>query len=140
MTQGADDRLYIAHRVSEFRFGTRRVRHWHLANDACLNRGYALRMSREQSYGVAIAVVGFAAVYALQLGLRHFIWPAIAWSIFIMAVVAALAVVCNIVVVLCHMFFGYIPEDERRPGQATADDHTKMPSFEVRTHKRRRVA
>ena len=91
-------------------------------------------MSRYRNYGVAIAVVGLAAIYALQPGLRHFLWPAIAWSIFIMSAVVALAVLCNILVVLYHMFFGYIPEEERLFRQASTDMQKKMPNFEPRVH------
>jgi hypothetical protein len=89
-------------------------------------------MSRYRNFGVAIAVVGLAAIYALEPGLRHFLWPAIAWSIFIMSAIVAVAVVCNILVVLYHMFFGYIPEEERFFKQASADMQKEMPTFEPR--------
>ena len=91
-------------------------------------------MSRYRNYGVAIAVVGLAATYALQPGLRHFLWPAIAWSIFIMSAIVAVAVVCNILVVLYHMFFGYISEEERLFKQASTNLQKKMPPFEPRVH------
>lgn len=91
-------------------------------------------MSRYRNYGVAIAVIGLAAIYALQPGLRHFLWPAIAWSIFIMSAVVALAVLCNVLVVLYQMFFGYIPEEERLFRQARTDMQKKMPTFEPRVH------
>jgi hypothetical protein len=91
-------------------------------------------MSRYRNFGVAIAVVGLAAIYALQPGLRHFLWPAIAWSIFIMSAIVAVAVVCNILVVLYHMFFGYIAEEERLFKQASTDMQKKMPTFETQVH------
>lgn len=111
-------------------------------HDACFNRRYALPMSREQIRGVVIAVLGFVTIYALAPSLRHFIWPAIAWTVFVMSAMAALAIVGNIVVVMYHMFCGYIPEDERRVTQATADIQKKRPRFETRGHtdKRGRVA
>src|SRR5207253_10197462 len=89
------------------------------SNDVRVNWRYALRMSRYRNYGVATAAIALAAIYALQPGLRHFLWPAIAWSIFIMSAIVAVAVVCNILVVLYHMFFGYIPEEERFFKQAS---------------------
>jgi TctA family transporter len=89
-------------------------------------------MSRYRKNGVAIAVIALAAIYALQPGPRHFVWPAIAWSIFIMSAIVAVAVVCNILVVLYHMFFGYIPVEERLLKQASTDMQTKMPNFEPR--------
>ncbi len=91
-------------------------------------------MSRDHTYGVVIAVIVLAAIYALQPGLRHFVWPAIAWSIFIMSAIVAVAVVCNILVVLYHMFFGYIPEEERLFKQASTDMQKKMPTFEPKVH------
>ena len=91
-------------------------------------------MSRYRYYGFAIVVIGLAAIYALLPGLRHFVWPAIAWSIFIMSAIVAVAVFCNILAVLYHMFFGYIPEEERLFRQATTDMQKKMPTFEPRVH------
>ena len=79
-------------------------------------------------------MIGLVAIYALQPGLRHFVWPGIAWSIFIMSAIVAVAVVCNILVVLYHMFFGYIPEEERLLKQASTDLRKKMPTFEPRVH------
>jgi hypothetical protein len=99
-------------------------------------------MSRYRNYGVAIGVIGLAVIYALQPGLRHFLWPTIAWSIFIMSAIVAVAVVCNILVVLYHMFFGYIPEEERLFKQTSTDMQRKIPTFEprVRPGKQGRVA
>jgi len=51
-----------------------------------------------------------------------------------MSAIVALAVVCNILVVLYHMFFGYIPEEERLFKQASTDLKKKMPTFEPRVH------
>ena len=111
-------------------------------HDVCLNRRYALPMSREQIRGVVIAVLGFVTIYALAPSLRHYVWPAIAWTIFVMSAMAALACVGDIVVVMYHMFYGYIPEDERRITHATTDIQKKRPRFEARGHtdKRGRVA
>ncbi len=91
-------------------------------------------MGRYRNYGVAIAVIGLTAIYVLQPGLRHFLWPAIAWSIFIMSAIVAVAVVCNILVVLYHMFFGYIPEEERLFQQTSTDMQKKIPTFEPQVH------
>lgn len=97
-------------------------------------RRYALRMSRHSIYGVAMVVVGLAATYGFQPGLRPYLWPAIAWSIFIMSAMVALAVVGNILLVLYHMFTGYIPEEEWRYKELSADMRRRMPSFEPRSH------
>jgi hypothetical protein len=71
-------------------------------------------MSRYSTYVVAMVVVGLAATYGFQPGLRPYFWPAIAWSIFIMSAMVVLAVVGNILLVVYHMFTGYIPEEEWR--------------------------
>jgi hypothetical protein len=91
-------------------------------------------MSRYSTYGVALVVVALIATYAFQPGLRQYVWPAVAWSIFILSAMIALAVVGNIVVVLYHMLVGYTPEEEGRCKESSADLRRKMPSFETRSH------
>ena len=99
-------------------------------------------MSRHSIYVVAMVVVGLAATYGFQPGLRPYFWPAIAWSIFIMSAMVVLAVVGNILLVVYHMFTGYIPEEEWRYKELSADMRRRMPFFEPRSYpnKRGRVA
>jgi hypothetical protein len=99
-------------------------------------------MSRYSIYVVAMVVVGLAATYGFQPGLRPYFWPAIAWSIFIMSAMVVLAVVGNILLVVYHMFTGYIPEEEWRYKELSADMRRRMPSIEPRSYpnKRGRVA
>jgi len=99
-------------------------------------------MSRQSIYGVAMAVFGLAATYAFQPGLRRYVWPAIAWSIFIMSAMVALAVVGNILVVIYHMFTGCPPDEEWRYRESSDDMRKRMPSLEPRSrpNKQGRVA
>jgi hypothetical protein len=90
-------------------------------------------MSRCRTYGIALVVVGLTATYVFQPGLRPYVWPAIAWSIFILSAMIALAVLGNLVAVLYHMFVGYNAEEEWHCKESSADLRKKMPSFEPRS-------
>jgi hypothetical protein len=114
-----------------FRDAVRTARRF--SNGACPGERYALHMSRGRTYGVALVLVVLAATCAFQPGLRHYVWPAIAWSIFIMSAMIALAVVGNIVAVLYQMLVAYSAEEEWRCKKSSADLREKMPSFEPRS-------
>jgi hypothetical protein len=86
-------------------------------------------MNRYITFGVTFVAVVMAAVYTIQPELRHFFWPAIAWTIFLMSAMVALVVVGNILVVLYYMFMGYPPEVDRDLQEVSADVRWKTLPF-----------
>ena len=99
------------------------------SNGTRLSRRYTLRINRYITFGVTFVAVVMAAVYTVQPELRHFFWPAIAWTIFLMSAMVALVVVGNILVVLYYMFMGYPPEVDRDLQEVSADVRWKTLPF-----------
>jgi succinate dehydrogenase hydrophobic anchor subunit len=73
---------------------------------------YALHMSRQRTYGAALVVLGLAATYAFQPSLRHYFWPAIAWSIFFMSALITLVVLGQLAMVVYHMWMGVTSKED----------------------------
>jgi hypothetical protein len=95
-------------------------------------------MSRRASYGIALLVAGIVTAIVFVPSIRQFVWPGVAWSIFIMSAIVAIVVFGNILAVLYYMYTGYGPEGrdlERksanmqkemlRLGSNTASDETR---------------
>jgi len=71
-------------------------------------------MSRQRTYGAALLALGLAATYAWQPSLRHYFWPAIAWSIFVMSALITLVVLGQLAMVVYHMGMGYSSKEDER--------------------------
>ncbi len=79
-----------------------------------LQRRYALHMSTQRTCGAVLLVLALAATYAFQPNLRHYFWPAIAWSIFLMSALITLVVVGQLIMVVCNMWMGYTSKGDER--------------------------
>ena len=90
-------------------------------------------MSRGSAYAVAGIVTGVAAILVFLPTLRPFLWPGIAWAIFIMAAIVALAVLGNILSVLYHTYTGYGPEGGEQ-AEETAAIQQQLLRFEQQTN------
>ncbi|HST12073.1 MAG TPA: hypothetical protein VLL05_16980 [Terriglobales bacterium] len=77
-------------------------------------QGYALHMRRQHTYGAVLLVLGLAATYVFQPSLRHYFWPTIAWSIFVMSALITLVVVGQLIMVVCNMWMGYTSKEDQR--------------------------
>jgi len=81
---------------------------------AHLQQRYALHMSTQRKCGAALLVLGLAATYAFQPNLRHYFWPAIAWSIFVMSALITLVVLGQLAMVVYQMWMGYTSKEDER--------------------------
>lgn len=79
-----------------------------------LQQRYALHMSTQRMGGAVLLVLALAATYAFEPNLRHYFWPAIAWSIFLMSALITLAVLGQLIMVVCNMWMGYTSKEDER--------------------------
>jgi hypothetical protein len=71
-------------------------------------------MSTQRTFGAVLLVLALAATYAFQPNLRHYFWPAIGWSIFLMSALITLVVVGQLIMVVCKMWMGYTSKEDER--------------------------
>ena len=67
-------------------------------------------MSKRASCGIALLVAGIVTAIVFVPSIRQFVWPGVAWTIFIMSAIVAIVVFGNILTVLYYMYTGYGPE------------------------------
>ena len=81
---------------------------------AHLQQRYALHMSTQRKCGAALLVLALAATYAFQPNFRHYFWPAIAWSIFVISALITLVVLGQLAMVVYQMWMGYTSKENER--------------------------